>query len=284
MAISAKDVMSLRKKTGAGMMDCKKALTETDGDFDAAVKYLREKGVASAAKRADRDAKEGRIAVVINEDHTMGAIVEINSETDFVARNEEFISLVDKYASDALAIGQEKGINGKIGIDEFDISPLKELAGKIGENLGLRKAACIKADGCFIDNYIHPGDQLGVLIVLKGDKEALVSEATKTLSHDLTLQIAAASPQYVRKEEVASDEIEKEKEIYKTQMRNEGKPENILDRIAEGKINKFFEEVCLLNQPYVKEPKMSISDRIKEAGVEIDVDQFVRFKVGEGAA
>jgi len=281
MAISAKDVMELRKKTGVGMMDCKKALTENDGDFEAAIKFLREKGMASASKRADREAKEGRVAIIINDTHTAAAMVELNSETDFVSRNEEFIALVDTYAAQALKIGETKGINGLIPVDEFDTEAITALAGKIGENLGLRRAAYIADADSYVDNYIHPGDQLGVLIVLKGDKD---SDAVKELGHDLTLQIAAASPLYVRSDEISDEAKEKEKEIYKTQMLNEGKPENIIDKIAEGKLNKYYEEVCLLNQPYVKEPKMKVSARVKEAGAAIEVDKFIRFKVGEGAA
>jgi elongation factor Ts len=289
MSISAKDVMALRQKTGAGMMDCKKALAETNGDFDAAEKWLREKGVSSAAKRSGREASEGRIGVVVNGDNTAGAIVEINSETDFVARNEEFIALVDKYAADALASADKAGDDGLLPEGTLDTADVTQLAGKIGENLGLARAGALT--GGYVDKYAHSGDlsgtaiQLGVLVQLEG--EGANSDAGKELARDLAMQIAAVNPRYVTRDEVPGDVIEKEKEIYKTQMRNEGKPEEILDKIAMGKLNKFFEEICLVDQPYVKEQKTKVSARIeeaaKEAGASIEVKAFLRFKVGEGA-
>ena len=283
MSISAKDVMALRQKTGAGMMDCKKALAETNGDVEAAIKYLREKGMASAAKRQGREANEGRVGVKISDDGKTAVMVEINSETDFVARNEEFVALVDKYVEMAAGLG-DKAVNGIIPVEAFDMTALTELAGKIGENLTLRRGGYLTTEGR-LESYIHPGDMLGVLLELNG--EGASSDAGQELAHDLTLQIAAASPQYVTSDEVPAEVIEKEKEIYATQMRNEGKPENIIEKIATGKLNKFFEEICLVNQPYVKEPKMKVSDRIKEAsnaaGAEVTVSRFLRFKVGEGA-
>lgn len=284
MAINAKDVMALRQKTGAGMMDCKKALTEADGDFDAAMKYLREKGMASAEKRAGREANEGRVGVKINDDATAGAMVEINSETDFVARNDEFIDMVAEYAQWTLDNGAKLATDGLIPSDKYDETRLKELAGKIGENLQVNRGAFLETSDGYIDAYVHPGDQLGVLLELGGSGAR--SDAAKDLAHDLTLQIAASFPQFVHRDEVPQDLIEKEKEIYKTQMRNEGKPENILEKIAEGKLNKFFEEICLVDQPYVKEPKQKVGDRIKDAvkaaDGDIEVKRFVRFKVGEG--
>ncbi len=288
MGISAKDVMELRKKTGAGMMDCKKALAEADGDFDAAMKYLREKGMASAAKRQDREANEGRVGLLISEDGKRAAMVEMNSETDFVARNQEFIDVVDEYTRWTLEHGADKvGENGVIPGDAYDETAIKELAGKIGENLGVARGGYLSTDSGMIDSYVHPGDQLGVLLLLTGDGEALASDAAKELAHDLTLQIAAAYPQFVRREEVPADLVEKEKEIYRTQMRNEGKPDNIIDKIAEGKLNKYYEEICLLDQPNVKEPKQKVKERVAEAakaaGGAIDVQGFLRFKVGEGS-
>ncbi|MBS1261186.1 MAG: Elongation factor Ts [Calditrichaeota bacterium] len=282
MAVSAKDVMALREKTGAGMMDCKKALQEGDGDFDAAMKYLREKGIASAAKRAGREANEGRVAVRVNDDHTAGAIIEVNSETDFVARNAEFIQVTEEYADWAIANGDRAGDNGTIPAGAFDETKLKELAGKIGENLQIARAAYLTVPGGCVDAYVHPGDQLGVLLAASG--EGVRGDAGRELIHDLALQIAAAGPEYVTRDEVPAGVIEAEKEIYRTQMRNEGKPEQILDRIAEGKLNKYFEDVCLLDQMFVKESKKKVKDVIaetaKQAGA-IEVASFVRFKVGD---
>jgi elongation factor Ts len=180
-------------------------------------------------------------------------------------------------------MADKAGDDNLIPVDEFDLEPVKELAGKIGENLGLARAGALT--GGFVTSYVHPGDQLGVLIQLTG--EGATSDAGKVLGRDLAMQAAAANPQYVSRDEVPDSVIEKEKEIYKTQMRNEGKPEEMLDKIATGKINKYFEEICLVDQPYVKEQKMKVKDRIgeavKAAGAPIEVAAFLRFKVGEGA-
>jgi len=284
MSISAKDVMSLRQKTGAGMMDCKKALTETDGDFEAAIKWLREKGIAGASKRSGRVANEGRIGMLVAADKKTGAIIEINSETDFVAMNDEFAGLVKVYSDMALGMAGEAGEDNMIPVNKFNDVPLKELAGKIGENLGIARAAALS--GSFVDSYMHLGDQLGVLIQLEG--EGATSEAARELAHDLSMQIAAASPLYVTREEVPADVIEKEKQIYMSQMRNEGKPEEMIEKIATGKLNKYFEESCLIDQVYVKEQKQKVKARVDEAvkaaGAPIEVKAFLRFKVGETAS
>ncbi|MFH0883912.1 MAG: translation elongation factor Ts [bacterium] len=284
MSISAKDVMALRQKTGAGMMDCKKALAETNSDIQAAIKWLREKGISSAAKRAGRTANEGRIAVAINGDATKAAIVELNSETDFVAMNEEFIQLTNDLVAKALEKAVSADDNGLIPTNSFDLDPATQLAGKIGENIGLARAGALS--GTFVDSYIHPGDLLGVLLLLVGD--GAKTDAGKVLAHDLTMQIAAASPQFVTRDQVPKEVAEKEKEIYKTQMRNEGKPEEMLEKISTGKLNKFYEEICLVDQVYVKEQKQKVRDRIAEAvkaaGAPIEVKAFLRFKVGETAS
>ncbi|MCB2212237.1 translation elongation factor Ts [bacterium] len=282
MSIAAKDVMKLRQQTGAGMMDCKKALNETNGDFEAAVKYLREKGIASAAKRAGRSANEGRIVVRVNDDHTAGAIVEVNSETDFVARNEEFVKTAEAFGDVAMTFAGKAGDDNLIPVDAFDTTDLQALSGRLGEKMQIARAGYIECDG-FVDNYTHPGDQLGVIIALSG--AAATSDVAKNLAHELTLQIAAAGPQFVSQDQVPESVIEAEKDIYKTQMRNEGKPEEMLDKIATGKLNKFFEEICLLNQIFVKDSKMKVKDvvaqAVKDAGGEIKVDAFLRFKVGD---
>jgi len=281
MSISAKDVMALRQKTGAGMMDCKKALTETDGNIEAAIKWLREKGFSSAAKRAGRTANEGRVAVAADGDSSRAAIVELNSETDFVAMNEEFVRLAGDLAGEALQKSGQANPDGLIPVDAFELDPVTQLAGKIGENIRLARAGALS--GTFVDSYIHPGDQLGVLLLLEGDGAA--SDAGKELAHDLSMQIAAASPRFVTRDQVPAETSEKEKEIYVTQMRNEGKPEQMLEKIAIGKLNKFFEEICLIEQVYVKEQKQKVRDRIADAvqaaGAPIEVKAFLRFKVGD---
>lgn len=286
MSISAKDVAALRQKTGAGMMDCKKALTENNGDMEAAVKWLREKGMSAAAKREGREASEGRVAIASNDDNTAFAMVEVNSETDFVARNSEFIDLTEHFAREALAMGDKADAKGLIDPDSFNQDPLKALSGKIGEKMELNNAAFFALDGAgLIDQYIHPGDQLGVLIQLGGDEAALGTDAARELAHDLAMQIAAASPQYVKRDEVPQDVIDKEIEIYKNKMRNEGKPEQMLDKIATGMLNKFYSEICLVDQEFVKESKTKVAAKVKEvskeAGGELEVVRFVRFKVGD---
>ena len=282
MSIAAKDV-KLRQQTGAGMMDCKKALNETNGDFDAAVKLLREKGISGAAKRAGRSANEGRIVIRINDDHTAGALVGINSETDFVARNEKFVTLAESYGDWAIDNCDKVGDDSLFPSGTIDDSDLKELSGKLGEKMQIARAGCLTNTGGFVDSYIHPGDQLGVVISLTG--AAATSDVAKTLAHDLTLQIAASGPQFVTQDQVPESVIEAEKDIYKTQMRNEGKPEEMLEKIATGKLNKFFQEICLLNQLYIKDPKIKVKDVVataaKEAEGEINVDAFLRFKVGD---
>ncbi len=287
MSISAKTVAELRKKTGAGMMDCKKALQETDGDFEAAVKWLREKGMSAAKKRQEKEATEGRVYITFADDLSAVGIVEVNSETDFVARNEEFLNLTAELSKAAVEKADDADEKGLLNIDSFNLDGLKGLAGKLGENLQLGRAGALTAgENEYLDSYMHPGDQLGVVIKLVGDADALASDETKELAHDLAMQIAAASPLFVRKEEVPRETIDNELEIYKNMMRNEGKPENIIDKIAMGKMNKYYEDYCLLDQLYVKEQKMKVSARIKEAskaaGGDIDVAAFLRFKVGEG--
>ncbi len=288
MEISAKTVMELRKKTGAGMMDCKKALAETDGDMDAAVKYLREKGMSAAKKRAERVASEGKIVVKASDDGKKAAMVEINSETDFVARNDEFISVADALAQQVFDKGADQTENYLVDPAKLDRDALTQLSGKIGEKLVFNRAAYVEVEGdWFVDSYIHPGDQLGVLVVMGGDSEAVQTDAAKELAHDLGLQIAAVAPKYVKSDEIPADVIDAEKEIYMSQMRNEGKPEQILEKIAEGKLRKFYEDVCLLDQMYVKEQKSQVKDRVKEAekaaGGKLDVVAFIRFKIGEDA-
>ncbi len=286
MEIKAKDVMTLRQQTGAGMMDCKKALAECRGDIESAVKYLREKGLLAAKKRADRVAKEGTVVIRSNEDRTVWAIVEVNCETDFVARNEEFIALADQLAMQALKLDVLKAQNQTIPLEAFDLSGLKAFAGKVGENLSMSRAAVLyRHDNNIVESYIHPGSQLGVIVEVQGDASAIKSNAASELAHDLALQIAAAAPLYIKRDEVPPEVLEKEKEIYINQMRNEGKPEAILEKIAIGKLNKFFEDNCLIEQLYVKEAKQKVSQRIAEgakaANGALYVSQFIRFKVGD---
>ncbi|MEK5197946.1 translation elongation factor Ts [Staphylococcus sp. FSL H8-0121] len=275
MAISAKLVKELREKTGAGMMDCKKALTETDGDMDKAIDYLREKGIAKAAKKADRIAAEGLVHVEINGNEA--AIVEINSETDFVARNEGFQNLVKEIANQVLATKAEsvdalmetKFEDGKT-VDE----KMKEAISTIGEKLSIRRFSVrTKTDNNAFGAYLHMGGRIGVLTVVEGTTD---EEAAK----DVAMHIAAINPKYVSSDQVSEDEISHEKEVLKQQALNEGKPENIVEKMVEGRLRKYLQEICAVDQNFVKNPDETVEAFLKSKGGKL-VD-FVRYEVGEG--
>ena len=275
MAISAKLVKELREKTCAGMMDCKKALTETDGDMDKAIDYLREKGIAKAAKKADRIAAEGLVHVEINGNEA--AIVEINSETDFVARNEGFQNLVKEIANQVLATKAEsvdalmetKFEDGKT-VDE----KMKEAISTIGEKLSIRRFSVrTKTDNDAFGAYLHMGGRIGVLTVVEG---TIDEEAAK----DVAMHIAAINPKYVSSDQVSEDEISHEKEVLKQQALNEGKPENIVEKMVEGRLRKYLQEICAVDQNFVKNPDETVEAFLKSKGGKL-VD-FVRYEVGEG--
>lgn len=273
--ISAKLVKELRKKTGAGMMDCKKALTETDGDIDKAIDYLREKGIAKAAKKADRIAAEGLVHVETKGNDAV--IVEINSETDFVARNEGFQELVKEIANQILdtkaetveALMETTLPNGK-SVDER----IKEAISTIGEKLSVRRFAIrTKTDNDAFGAYLHMGGRIGVLTVVEGstDEEA---------ARDVAMHIAAINPKYVSSEQVSEEEINHEREVLKQQALNEGKPENIVEKMVEGRLRKYLQEICAVDQDFVKKPDVTVEAFLKTKGGKL-VD-FVRYEVGEG--
>lgn len=275
MAISAKLVKELREKTGAGMMDCKKALTETDGDIDKAIDYLREKGIAKAAKKADRIAAEGLVHVETKGNDAV--IVEINSETDFVARNEGFQELVKEIANQVLdtkaetveALMETTLPNGK-SVDER----IKEAILTIGEKLSVRRFAIrTKTDNDAFGAYLHMGGRIGVLTVVEGstDEEA---------ARDVAMHIAAINPKYVSSEQVSEEEINHEREVLKQQALNEGKPENIVEKMVEGRLRKYLQEICAVDQDFVKNPDVTVEAFLKTKGGKL-VD-FVRYEVGEG--
>ena len=275
MAISAKLVKQLRERTGAGMMDCKKALTETDGDIDKAIDYLREKGIAKAAKKADRIAAEGLVHVEVKGNEA--AIVEINSETDFVARNEGFQELVKEIANQILdtkpesvdALMETKLPNGQ-SVDE----KMKEAISTIGEKLSIRRFAVkSKSDNDAFGAYLHMGGRIGVLSVVEGSTD---EEAAK----DVAMHIAAINPKYVSSEQVSEDEINHEREVLKQQALNEGKPANIVEKMVEGRLRKYLLEICAVDQNFVKDPDQTVEAFLKSKGGKL-VD-FVRYEVGEG--
>lgn len=274
MSISAADVKKLRDITGAGMMDCKKALSEANGDMEAAIEYLRKKGQKVAEKRADRDAEQGLIAVHISDDGKKAAAVELNCETDFVARNEEFI----QNATDFAKLAFDNNVNDVNAIKELSFGngtvakQLETLVGKIGEKIDISKVVLLETDGQLV-SYIHPGSQLAVLVDFEGElKDAATGK-------DVAMQIAAMSPIATNRDEVDSSLLEKEREIAKEQLINEGKPENIAEKAAEGKLRRFFEERVLLEQKFVKDSSISVADYLKQQG-EPSVKTFKRIQLG----
>ena len=277
MAISAKEVNQLRKATGAGMMDCKKALQEADGDFDKAIELLRKKGQKVSAKRADRDAKEGAIFIKANADNTKAAIIELNCETDFVARNDDFQQL----GADIVALAESAAPASLDDLKALDLAgksvadSLVDAMGKIGEKLDVSKYYAVSGDS--VVTYLHPGSRIGVAVSFSG---ANGSEAA-TVGKDVAMQIAAMNPVALDKDGVPQDVIAQEIEIGKEQARNEGKPEQIVEKIAMGKLNKFYKENTLLNQEYVKDPSKTVAQHIKsELGGEVKINSFQRVQLG----
>lgn len=282
MAITAAQVNELRQKTGAGMMDCKKALTEAEGNFEKAIEILRKKGAAVAAKRAERTAKEGMVLTKISDDKQTGVIVEVNCETDFVANSEDFT----KFAKNVLeAVSSSKPANvddlleKNLSIkDQFD-----ELLGKVGEKIQISRLSIDEAPNGEVIDYVHLGSKLGVLVKFDniGDKK----DEFFNLGKDIAMQVAAMKPICVYREEVQKDLIEKEIEIYKEISRKEGKPEQILDKIAQGKLNKFYQENCLSEQAFIKDNTKTVTDLIKEFnskhGIDVKINHFRRFHLGD---
>lgn len=269
MAFTNKDVMELRAKTGVGMMDCKKALTESDGDMEKAIEILREKGMATSAKRAGKIASQGIVEAYNNGKYAV--LVEVNCESDFVARGEQykaFVIEVAKYIA-------ENDVNTAEEVTAGMADALAEAVAKIGEKIAIRRFAKVAVADNTLESYIHMGGKIGVLV-------ELTANCDKELAHDIAMQIAAANPSYVKVEEVPQDEIEKEKEILKTQALNEPKPKpiNIIEKMVEGRINKYYKEVCLVEQPFVKDPEKTIKSLLKAANA--DVKKFTRFVMGEG--
>ncbi len=264
MAISAQQVKELREKTGAGMMDCKKALTESDGDFEKAIEFLRKKGAAVAAKRAERDANEGIVVTKILEDNS-GVMVEVNCETDFVAKSDDFINfantVLNVVASNKPANKEELVVLKSGDLTVADM--LNEITGKIGEKVEISRFVVEQPENGVVVDYVHHGSKLGVLLRVDGVVEGTENEV-ESMAKDFAMQVAAMNPLYVTKDEISQDSLDKELEIYKEVARKEGKPENILDKIATGKLNKYYTEVCLFNQASVKDNSKSVGDFVKE--------------------
>ena len=290
--ITSAMVKELREMTQAGMMDCKKALMEAEGEMERAIEWLREKGLAAAAKKAGRIAAEGLVESFINEDATVGVIVEVNCETDFVAKTDNFKSFCQDVAlhiakanpADVDALLAQTFINNSAKTITDLVS---DATVAIGEKIAIRRFVRYETTSGVVESYIHMGGKIGVLVEVSNDTPATrTAEAFKVYYHDLALQIAAAKPSFVRKDEVPTDNLLKEKEILRAQALNEGKPEKIVDKMVEGRIEKYYKEVCLLEQSFVKDGDKTISqltaEVAKEIGATIDVVRFERFERGEG--
>ena len=285
MAFTAQDVKELREITGCGMMDCKKALTETNGDMDKAVEFLREKGLATAAKKAGRIAAEGLVTSMVF--GNVGVVVEINTETDFVAKNvdfQKFVADVAECIAKANPADVEALKETKLYGDQTVGEALTEKIATIGENMNLRRFERYEGVN---EAYIHGGGRIGVLVNFKlGDESKANDPAFRAAAKDVAMQIAAVMPKYVKSDEVPADVVEKEKEILKAQALNEGKPEAIVDKMVMGRIQKFYKEVCLVEQPYVKDGDLTVAKFLKnvatEIGTDIEVVKFARLEKGEG--
>lgn len=292
MAITAGMVKDLREMTGAGMMDCKKALAATDGDMDKAVEFLREKGLAAIEKKAGRIAAEGICDTNVSADGKIAAIVEVNSETDFVAKNETFKEFVADVAAQA-------AVTANTEIEAFLAEPWakdttktvkEELSSKIaiiGENMTIRRFKKIVTENGFVESYIHGGGRIGILVEME---TPVYNEATRECAKNIAMQIAAMNPKYVKRDEVPSDFIEHEKEILKAQAMNDPanakKPENIIEKMLEGRLNKELKEFCLVDQAYVKDSDLTVQKYIesvaKAEGTTLAIKSFVRYETGEG--
>ena len=289
-AVTSAMVKELRERTSAGMMDCKKALVESDGDMEKAIEWLREKGLSQAAKKASRIAAEGAVSQYVSEDGSIGALVEVNCETDFVANTDNFKNFANSVAKH-IALANPADVDAMMAQKFVDdesktISDMvSDATVAIGEKISIRRFERYETEGV-ISTYIHLGGKVGVMVEVATDANGKANDEVKTFAHDLALQIAAAKPEAVRREEVDVEKLNKEKEILRAQALNEGKPEKIVERMVEGRIEKYYKEVCLLEQPYVKDPDKTIkalmAEIAKASGAALDVVKFVRFERGEG--
>ena len=274
--ITAEQVKALREKTGAGMMDCKKVLTETNGDMDKAIELLRERGIAKAAKKSDRIAAEGLVYACVSDDKKVGALVEVNAETEFVGKNEEFRNFVADVAKQVVEKNpkdmEELLAQESIAVAGKTVSEvLTDKIATIGENMNIRRFVRFETAG-LVESYIHGDGKIGVLVEMaKGEVE---------LAKDLCMQIAAAKPEYLKESDVPAEVVEKEMEILKAQAMNEGKPAEIAEKMVKGRIGKFYSEICLLDQDFVKDPDTKVGKLVESKGAE--VTRFVRFEKGEG--
>ena len=265
--IKASDVKQLREKTGVGMMDCKKALLQTNGNFDEAIKYLREKGLSSAIKKSERDAHEGSIFIAISEDLKKGVILTLNCETDFVASNHDFKAFGDLLVTTCL----DHGITNKEALGSLDFEgtsfqdSIAALVLKLGENINVGQFSNIESSGALY-SYIHSNSKIGVLLDL--------SQVADVIGKDIAMHVAATNPLYIDPSDVPSQDLENEKDIIRTQSLNQGRPEKVIDKIVEGKIAKYFQDVCLIEQDFIKDSDNKIKDLLKDG---LRINSFIRF-------
>ena len=279
--ITATQVKDLREKTGVGMMECKKALEENQGDMEKAIVWLRERGMSRAAKKADRIAAEGIVEVFINEDQNSGVLLEVNCETDFVSKNEEFQGMVRDAAALALknratTIEAVEGL--KLSSGKTVKERVTELIAKIGENMQLRRVAVLTSSNGTVAGYSHMGGRIGTLVLLDGKK----GDDIAALGKDIARHVAAASPRYLTSADVNADELAQEREIARKKLIEEKKPEAMIEKILDGQMKKFFKEVCLIEQAFVKDPDTQISKLVEKSGGGSKLTAFARFALGEG--
>lgn len=287
MSFTAKDVKELREKTGCGMMDCKKALTSSNGDMQAAIDFLREKGLAAATKKSSRIAAEGLAMAYTNEDNSLGVAIEVNSETDFVAKNAEFQAFV-KLCGETVMKENPSSVEELLTLKDKDGKTIENILQEkiltIGENIKIRRFKRLEG---VVSSYVHAGGKIGVLVKFDlADKNVSKTEGFRVFAKDIAMQIAAVNPLYLNREEVPEEVLDHEKKVLKEQILNSGSPEKVADKILEGKIGKYYKEVCLQEQVFVKDSHLSISQYTekvsKELGTEIKIDSFVRFEKGQG--
>lgn len=291
MSISAGDVKKLRDSTGAGIMDCKRALTETNGNIEKAIEYLRKKGIAKAEKKASRETKDGLVESYINPETRLGVLLEVNCETDFVAKTADFKNFVRNVT---MHIANKKPVDTSELIQQNYLNdPTKtiaevqtELIGKLGENITIKRFELYESKNGLIESYIHPGNKLGVLVEVNCDNNTVIQSTDfQRFVHDVAMQIAASNPMVVKRQDLSPEIIEKEMSIYKSQAQNQNKPEHIAEKMAQGKMEKFYQEVCLIEQCFIKDPNKTIQELLKELigkmGETITIKRFARFQLGE---
>ena len=289
-AFTAKDVSELRQRTGAGMMECKKALEENQGDMEQSIEWLRKKGIAKAEKRSGRAASEGKIVALTSPDAKYGVLLELNSETDFVARNEEFGQTADKLARTLLADAKADGVvakaegsalmNAKFGDSGTVAESLKVLSGRIGENIVLRRYARLGGAGSAVGSYVHHNGKVGALVEIAGATGDVGQQLARTIAEHVTAGVPTV-PVAVTRDDVPAEMVERERRIFSEQAAASGKPENIIQKMVDGRVDKFYKEITLLDQPWVRDDSKTIAKLVKEAGAGVSIKRFARFQMGQ---